>query len=161
MGSYWKSMTKDVTEYCKSCDTCQKVNSKFTKQCPELHPIPASDVWKHEIDLVGSLPETDWGSRYIITATDHISKWLQTAPLLDKTAVDFSSPSSVTTDDLKLSSQTKVVNSSIKSREQSLRIPTSSTESPVYIIPKWMGLMSVLSLIKLIWALIKHCSTNQ
>ena len=60
-------MAKDVAEYCKCCDTCQRVNNKFTKQRPELHPIPVSDVWKQiGIDLIGdrkrqqvtSLPRT-------------------------------------------------------------------------------------------------------
>ena len=37
--------------------------------------------------IVGSLPETPWGSKYIITATDYFSKWPEAAPLPDKTAV--------------------------------------------------------------------------
>ena len=81
-------MAKDVAEYCKCCDTCQRVNNKFTKQRPELHPIPVSDVWKQiGIDLIGPLPETERGNKYIITATDYFSKWLEAAALQDKTAL--------------------------------------------------------------------------
>lgn len=80
-------MAKDVAECCKCCDTCQRVN-KFTKQRPELHSIPVSDVWKQiGIDLVGPLPETERGNKYIITGTDHFSKWPNAAPLQDKTAL--------------------------------------------------------------------------
>ena len=82
-------MAKDVAEYCKCCDTCQRVNNKFTKQRPELHPIPVSDVWTEQIgiDLIGPLPETERGNKYIITATDYFSKWPEAAPLQDKTAL--------------------------------------------------------------------------
>ena len=38
--------------------------------------------------IVGPLPETPRGSKYIITATDYFSKWPEAAPLPDKTAVD-------------------------------------------------------------------------
>ena len=81
-------MTKDVAEFCRKCETCQRVNSKFDKQQPELHPIPVSDVWKRiGIDLIGPLPETPRGNKYIITATDYFSKWPEAAALPDKTAL--------------------------------------------------------------------------
>lgn len=81
-------MVKDVAEFCKSCETCQRVNSKFDKQRPELHPIPVTDVWKRiGIDLIGPLPETPRGNKYIITATDYFSKWPEATALPDKTAL--------------------------------------------------------------------------
>ena len=80
-------MTNDVHEYCKSCDTCQRTNHKMTKQRPELHPIPVTDVWKQiGIDLVGPLPETPRRNKYIVTVTDYFTKWPEAAPLPDKTA---------------------------------------------------------------------------
>jgi hypothetical protein len=85
---YWKSITADVIEFCKKCETCQKVNNRFDKQRPELHPIPVSDVWKRiGIDLIGPLPESEKGNKYIITATDYFSKWPEAAALPDKTAI--------------------------------------------------------------------------
>ena len=58
-------MAKDIAEYCKCCDTRQIVNNKFTKQRPELHPIPVSDVWKQiGIDLIGPLTETERGNNH-------------------------------------------------------------------------------------------------
>ena len=81
-------MAKDIQQFCRSCDVCQRVNPKMSRQRPELHPIPVTDVWNHiGIDLVGPLPETIRGNKYIITATDYFSKWPEAAPLPDKTAV--------------------------------------------------------------------------
>ena len=39
------------------------------------------------MDLIGPLPETSRGSKYIITLTDYFSKWAEAAPLPDKTAI--------------------------------------------------------------------------
>ena len=41
----------------------------------------------NDICLVGPLPETPRGNKYIITVTDYFSKWPEAAPLQDKTAV--------------------------------------------------------------------------
>ena len=82
-------MKKDVQQFCSSCDTCRRVNLKVPKQRPELHPIPVTDVWNHiGVDLVGPLPETPRGNKYIVTATDYFSKWPEAAPLAEKTAVE-------------------------------------------------------------------------
>jgi hypothetical protein len=65
-------MGNDVAEYCKRCDVCQRVNSRLGKAKAELHPIPVSDVWKQiGIDLIGPLPESPRGYKYIITVTDY------------------------------------------------------------------------------------------
>ena len=42
----------------------------------ELHPIPVkAQIW-HQVgmDLIGPLPETSLGNKYIITLTDYFSK---------------------------------------------------------------------------------------
>ena len=72
-------MTKDIHQYCSSCPTCQRINPRMSKQRPDLHPIG--------VDLVGPLPETARGNKYIITARDYFSKWSEAAPLPDKTAI--------------------------------------------------------------------------
>ena len=47
-------MVNDVAEFCKKCDTCQRVNNGLGKAKAELHPVPVTDVWKQiGIDLIG------------------------------------------------------------------------------------------------------------
>ena len=96
---YWKTIWSDVIDYIKHCDVCQRTNDvKVQKATAPLHPIPVkSKVWKQVnyfniseniiimliisfpfqigIDLVGPLPETARGNRYIITLVDYFSKW--------------------------------------------------------------------------------------
>ena len=38
------------------------------------------------MDLIGPLPVTPRGNKYIIKSTDYFSKWAEAAPLQDKTA---------------------------------------------------------------------------
>ena len=47
-------MASDVSEHCKRCDTCQRVNNRLGRAKAELHLIPVTDVWKQiGIDLIG------------------------------------------------------------------------------------------------------------
>ena len=58
----------------------------------ELHPIPVTKVWHRVgIDLVGPLPETRRGNKYIITLSDYFSKWPEAAPLPSKEATGVAS----------------------------------------------------------------------
>ena len=43
------------------------------------------------IDLIGPLPRTEQGNRYIVALVDYFSKWPEAAPLLDKTATGVAS----------------------------------------------------------------------
>ena len=40
------------------------------------------------MDLIGPLPETPRGNKYIVILTDYFSKWAEAAPLQDKTALE-------------------------------------------------------------------------
>ena len=51
-----EGMSGDVSNYCKTCDTCQRVNNRVGKICAELHPLPVHAVWKQVgIDLIGAV----------------------------------------------------------------------------------------------------------
>lgn len=72
----------------KTCDRCQRANAKLQKVHATLHPIPVKgDAWcQVGMDLVGPLPETNKGHKYIMTITDYYTKWAEAAPIKDKTA---------------------------------------------------------------------------
>ncbi len=56
----------------QSCDVCQQVKCKFDKPALSLHPVPVQlGAWQQiGIDLIGPLPETPSGNKYIMTVTD-------------------------------------------------------------------------------------------
>ena len=61
----------------QSCDVCQRVKRKFDKPALSLHPVPVQlGAWQQiGINLIGPLPETPLGNKYIMTMTNYFSKW--------------------------------------------------------------------------------------
>eukprot|EP00731_Ephydatia_muelleri_P006766 Em0003g1014a len=74
---FWPGITKDVKEWVECCDVCQRTKQKFDHPAAELHPVPEpSQSWKQiGIDIVGPLPCTEHGNKYIIVVTDYFTKW--------------------------------------------------------------------------------------
>jgi hypothetical protein len=72
---YWPGMKKDISEYVQTCRTCQK-RTRQKGEAP-LNPIPKNPIPFHQvgIDVVGPLPRTLTGFRYIVVAVDHFTKW--------------------------------------------------------------------------------------
>ena len=85
---YWARVLEDCDETVKRCDVCQRTSKKFEKPSAQLHPIKVKDTVWHRIgiDLVGPLPETSRGNKYLITCTCYFSKWPEAAPLKSKSA---------------------------------------------------------------------------
>ena len=56
----------------------RRLKRKFDHPAEELHPaVPVSNSsWKQiRIDLIGPLPTTTNGNKYVIVVTDYFSKW--------------------------------------------------------------------------------------
>src|SRR4030095_11053821 len=71
---YWPQMYDNIKEYIKACDSCQRRGCKRNKQ--ELQPIPIGEPFHRiGIDIVGKLPLTKKGNRYIVVATNYMTKW--------------------------------------------------------------------------------------
>ena len=86
---YWPELTADVRTFVSSCDRCQRVNySSLPKGNEELHPVPVpSRIWAQVgIDIM-SVKEVD-GYKYVITAIDYMSKYVEMRALKEKTAVE-------------------------------------------------------------------------
>ena len=67
---YWPGLKSDVSQFCKSCHTCQMVGKpNQTIPKPHLQPIPAFDepFSRIIIDCVGPLPKTKSGNEYLLT----------------------------------------------------------------------------------------------
>ena len=73
----------------RTCQQCQRRKPSFRSAEAELHPIPVAPVVFRQwgVDLVGPLPVTTRGNRYIIAATDYFTKWPEAAAIVDKSAV--------------------------------------------------------------------------
>ena len=70
---YWPSLTKDVKDFCRSCDVCQRLGKGVATSRAPLHSLPlvTEPFTQVAIDIVGPLPVCeDTGNRFILTVLD-------------------------------------------------------------------------------------------
>jgi len=84
---YWVSCKDDVEKYCKNCDVCQK----RSKVQPEARaPLKSNNVGlpleKVGLDILGPLPMSYAGHKYVLGITDYFTKWVELYPMKDQTA---------------------------------------------------------------------------
>jgi hypothetical protein len=83
----WPGMFRDVEEYIKNCEICQK--NKFTgpyTKAPFQETDTQSVPWnKIYLDVVGPLNTTEDGYKYILTCQDNLSKYLIAIPMQTQT----------------------------------------------------------------------------
>jgi len=79
----WEGMNKDITAWCKDCQHCSR--GKITRQpaaAVEAIPMPAQRFSHVHVDLVGPLPTSRQGYKYLFTMVDRASRWLEAIPLV-------------------------------------------------------------------------------
>ena len=81
---YWPGLKSDVSQFCKSCHTCQMVG-KPNQTIPKAHlqPIPAFDepFSRIIIDCVGPLPKTKAGHENLLTIMCASTRFPEAIPL--------------------------------------------------------------------------------
>ena len=84
---YWVGFKEDVTQKCSNCHLCQARNMPTKPTKAPLKPyavgVPMERV---QIDIIGPLPETRQGNKYVLTVTCCFSKWTESYPLKNITA---------------------------------------------------------------------------
>lgn len=80
---YWPKCWKDTEDFVRSCDTCQRVGKSTDKwKAPmRLVPLITEPFRRLVIDIVGPLPESRQGCRYILTALCVATKFPEAVPL--------------------------------------------------------------------------------
>ena len=73
---YWPILGKDIADYISTCDICQRRGKPNRQEA--LHPLLVGQPFDRVgIDVVGPLTITENNNRYIITATDYLTKWVE------------------------------------------------------------------------------------
>ena len=82
---WWPDFYKEVTDYVKSCDECQKARPITYYKTTLCLPISSLfDVFC--IDIAGPFPATSSGNRFVLVAVEHLKRWPIYIATIDSTA---------------------------------------------------------------------------
>ena len=79
---YWVGQRKDVEKWCNNCDKCCSRKSP-SKSCraPLQTDLPQKPFERVAMDILGPLPETRKGNKYILVVGDYFTKWKEAFPM--------------------------------------------------------------------------------
>ena len=90
---FWPGMSADVRSYLRGCDVCARRKSPAKKRVAPLQQYPVGvPMERVAIDLLGPLPMTDNGNRWVLVIGDYCTRWMEAFPLPDATAVKVAHP---------------------------------------------------------------------
>ena len=80
---YWPGYVEDVSDWCRTCDVCQKRKNPKTRNVAPLTPIdPGKGPFEQVALDILELPVTERGNRYLLVIEDFFSKWVEAFPLV-------------------------------------------------------------------------------
>ena len=79
---YWPGIKRAVADFCRACPECQ-INAPRPVQRNPLVPLPIIDVpfSRLAMDIVGPLPKSARGHRYILVILDYATRYPEAIPL--------------------------------------------------------------------------------
>ena len=84
---YWVDMQSSVSQYIKTCVTCQRKKNPPKSYCAPMQKyvlgVPFERV---ALDIMGPLPETKQRNSYILVITDYFSRWIEAFAMPNMTA---------------------------------------------------------------------------
>jgi len=78
---WWETLRKDVSEFIKRCEACakRKTGHRITAPLGALVAHEFLDVVS--LDIVGPLPVTERGNKYLLTFVDHFTRFCEAIPI--------------------------------------------------------------------------------
>ena len=85
---YWINMRKDVRQYVKACHLCLCFKPhRHNHPKARKWPVTEAKFFRVHLDLVGPLPRSPCGRRYIAVISDNLTRYVFTHALSDKSAM--------------------------------------------------------------------------
>eukprot|EP00253_Pinus_taeda_P005486 PITA_05486 len=82
-GYYWPTLFRDTHEYVRKCRSCQASSGRQRKPAFPLQPVNIDQPFEQwGLDIIGEItPQSSKQHKYILTATDYFTKWVEAIPL--------------------------------------------------------------------------------
>ena len=79
---WWETMRQDVTEFIKRCDACSRRKTGHKIKAPLGEDLKATEFLDVvSLDIVGPLPVTEQGNKYLLTFVDHYTRFCDAIPI--------------------------------------------------------------------------------
>ena len=79
---YWPGLQSDVRSYIAGCDACSKRKGPIpSKRAPMQIVRSGFPMERIAIDILGEIPETPRGNKYIVVIGDYFTKWTEALPI--------------------------------------------------------------------------------
>ena len=87
--AYWPGYRLCCENFCRSCIICAKRNSLQKKAVPPMGVrVVGRPFERIAVDILGPLPRTTSGHRYILVIGDYFTKWMEAYPLVTQEATE-------------------------------------------------------------------------
>ena len=84
---YWRGYKQDIETYIRECEQCQRRNPPNPRPIAPLGTIKTTEPFeKISWDIMGPLPTSEQGNKYIVVVTDLFSKWVEAFAIRDTTS---------------------------------------------------------------------------
>ena len=85
---YWPGQRQDMENWCKSCQLCAARKSPARKRKAKLQTELSSHPFQRvAMDILGPLPQSVRGSKYILVIGDYFTKWMESFAIPNMEAV--------------------------------------------------------------------------
>lgn len=79
---YWPGVRGDTWSYISVCGICNKRKHPIPKRRSPMQVEQSGyPMERIAIDILGELPESDSGNRYIVVISDYYTKWTESHPM--------------------------------------------------------------------------------
>ena len=87
-GLWWPTVYNDAREWVVACDTCQRAGKPLKRDFMPLNPSHAQELFERwGLDFIGPVKVSKTRCRYIVVATEYLTKWVEARALPDNSAV--------------------------------------------------------------------------
>ena len=84
---YWYRLSSDIRSWIRRCDICAKRKSPGTRRKAKLQQdLVGHPGQRIAMDILGPLPVSESGNRFILVVGDYFSKWIEAYALPDQEA---------------------------------------------------------------------------
>ena len=83
---FWPRAKSDIERWCRECNDCAQARSGPQNRAALQQDPVGRRFQRVAIDIMGELPETSNGNKYVLVLCDYFTKWTQAFALKDQTA---------------------------------------------------------------------------